>query len=908
MSDPSSASPYADPHRSDARPGPGPSSGPSSGPSPDAATGVNQALLRELLNRLAYLQDFTSADELGYYLSGIERRTAARGQRLYAQGDHVDRIILVLSGSVDEVRTRPTSGLATDAAAEAAPRQDEFLLRRAGPPTLLGLFDLVNGKPHSSSAQTATECDLIILEATQVNRLLYRYPELRTSMLPAARIDRLRTMPLLAGADNVAISYVADAAAVRTYIAGDTIYQAGESADRIFLIDEGQVRLDYGDANKAHSLWMGNGGDLGYGARPLAATRVAWDLDHNAVAVSSVRLLVLPRQTFVAATGILPEVEGARLRTLRAETLERMGVFGAWSSAERSRLLGFLSHYFLPGSHLLTQQGDVADSLWVLLPGGRAVVHTVGSTGVALADVQLEGPGYFNEDALRSRIPAASTLEAEPGSSWLRLHWQDFNIFLEQTGRQELAAQLRLNRRKATVAVEGAHKRLRWLAADEHVLLEVRRHWIVAMAKIAPAALLTVILGWLLIFLAGWGALSVLAWIGVGALGVLTLAAWLWGVADYLNDYLIVTDLRVVRQEKVVLLRQSMQAAPLEKIQDVNMRQDAWGVYLGFADLEVQTPGPGGNIRFDRVANSERVAQQIRQARDARHRHYQATGKKRIYQVLEDRFGGTLVLPPRVLAPAPKPAADVGAAPAPAGFVWLARLTGGAARPNPLTGHTRVAAAGNAASAGAAARAASQGERHVWHKHWLVLVTAAALPLLALIAAISLGLFFYIRQMGGALVSMSIFFALAAAGWLWWNVEDWYNDVYILEQDQLMDVERSPLGLARQQRTAGMRQIVDLRLDVPSPLHYLLNFGNVFVQTAAQDGEFTFLNVRDPAGVMETIRRRLDESRMEEEQQAAKQRAQEFPDWLEVYSRLERRREADSDFNAGEGPGASRGG
>ena len=886
MFDPPPASPQPDLYDPSARPTNG---------AQQHANAANQALLAEMLRHLAYLQPITSADELGYFLHGIERRTLDRGQRIYSQGEKVDRIYLVVSGQVDELRARPVAAIDDGRDPSQRPAlPDEYLLRRAGPPTLLGLFDLVNGKPHSSSARTAVECELIVIEAAQINRLLYRFPDLRASMLPAARIDRMRTMPLLAGADNVAISYVADAAEVRTFIAGDTIYSAGETADRIFLIDQGQVRLDFVDRNNPHALWMGNGGDMGYGTRPVTANRLPYELDHNAVAVSVVRLLVVPRQTFVAATGIMPEVEGTRLRTLRATTLENTGIFGAWLPADRTRLLGFVSHYYLPASHLMTQQGDVADSLWVLLPGGHATVHTVSEAGVALPDVQMEGPGFFNEEALRTQTPAASTLESGPNSAWLRLHWQDFKAFLEQAGRTEMATQLHLSNQAKPVTDEVPQRRFAWLADNERIRIEVRRHWIVALARIAPAALITVLFGWLLVLVIGWGVTSALAWTGVAALALMTIAAWFWGIVDYTNDYLIVTNLRVVRQEKVVLLSQKLQAAPLEKIQDVNFKQDAWGFYFGFADLEVQTPGPGGNIRFDRVADFAKVTKEIENERDARRRHYQATGKKLIYNVLENRFGGVVVLPSRVLGLALNPL-TTGAA-APAGFAWLAHLNN-ALRRTPVTGSVQASVPGAAPVSPAAPTSLSDApplpmadERQVWHKHWIVLVRVAILPLLGLIAGSSLGLFFYLRNMGGALVAVSIFFALAAAALLWWNIADWANDVYILDKDQLIDIERKPLGLENKQRTAGMRQIVDLRLEVPSPLHYLLNFGNVFVQTAAQDGEFTFLNVRNPAGVMETIRRRLDQSRVDEERQAAKQRAQEFPDWLEVYSRLEKRR------------------
>ncbi len=79
-----------------------------------------------------------------------------------------------------------------------------------------------------------------------------------------------------------------------------------------------------------------------------------------------------------------------------------------------------------------------------------------------------------------------------------------------------------------------------------------------------------------------------------------------------------------------------------------------------------------------------------------------------------------------------------------------------------------------------------------------------------------------------------------------------------------------------------------LRIDIPTPLHYLLNFGNVRLQTAATQGDFTFDWVPDPRGVADEVQRRIEEYRYRMEMARAQQRAQELPDWFEMYNRLGR--------------------
>src|SRR5690606_41869247 len=92
-------------------------------------------------------------------------------------------------------------------------------------------------------------------------------------------------------------------------------------------------------------------------------------------------------------------------------------------------------------------------------------------------------------------------------------------------------------------------------------------------------------------------------------------------------------------------------------------------------------------------------------------------------------------------------------------------------------------------------------------------------------------------------------------------------------------------------RTALLGWIENIEVSIPSPLHFLLNFGTVRLQTAATQGEFDFTWVPDPRGVAEEVRRRIEQYRYQQETNRARQRAQELPDWFEVYNRLDSDRE-----------------
>ena len=77
-----------------------------------------------------------------------------------------------------------------------------------------------------------------------------------------------------------------------------------------------------------------------------------------------------------------------------------------------------------------------------------------------------------------------------------------------------------------------------------------------------------------------------------------------------------------------------------------------------------------------------------------------------------------------------------------------------------------------------------------------------------------------------------------------------------------------------------------IEIDIPSPLHYLLNFGNVKLQTAATQGDFTFDWVPDPRAVAAEVQRRIEEYYQRTREAENRRRVQELPDWFDMYDLL----------------------
>jgi hypothetical protein len=143
---------------------------------------------------------------------------------------------------------------------------------------------------------------------------------------------------------------------------------------------------------------------------------------------------------------------------------------------------------------------------------------------------------------------------------------------------------------------------------------------------------------------------------------------------------------------------------------------------------------------------------------------------------------------------------------------------------------------------------------------------------------------------GSALSFPFVLLAIFAVGWCSWEVADWRNDAYEIDGVQVIDVEKKPLFFSEQRRTARLDDIENVELRISSPIHYIFNFGNVELQTAATDGDLTFDYVPNPRQVAEEIRRRIEDVHRQKEIDRAKQRAQELPDWFETYNRLDTNR------------------
>ncbi len=781
------------------------------------------------------------------------------GEELTRQDDAAEYLFFILSGSVRVSRKDTTQAGAEDTLDRVAIAGD-----------ILGRYELTFSLTYISTATAENAVSALCIERSTVERLLYRYPTAHQQTAYQAMVNRLRTIPLLADVDMATLGFLADELRSQTVKAGTVLYTQNQVPSTIYLIAQGQVEL-YHPRRTDNRLLLGTGGSFGFPGSVGVTNNAARDkYGHWAEAKSETTVYELPWKTVRQVGRRFPQAIEPEIQLLPAKTISAVSIFAGLTPHEQIQLAGFCSFYRIPQYHPIMQQGDSADSMWILLENSRAVLSALDEENRALPRAPVRGIVTFNETALLAPTPVELTVESEPGSLWLRLHRQDYQRFGQICGpdtADKIAARLP---QQSDDDDQEKRQDYPWLRKDELLVNLHLRHWLALIGQTKAAALAILAsagLMWLLSFL------GFPLWVGLGIGALLVVLSLVWGFLNYLNDYFIVTNRRVIQQDKVIFFSEHRQEALLEQIQRVDVATTFWGNLFNFGTLSVYTAGTTGSIDFDTVAHPDSLRTAIFHHRSLSQQRSSAENKLDIQNALENRLGLTVDLPSRVHTDlVPSTSDDTAAVP----DLWqkLRRLI----------------------SVDSSLEWEST-ERIVWHKHWWILLVQIALPGLlllfellflaggfssvALLQQLQASLDAQILLLSGGLVT------LATLGWILWAVADWWNDTYTVTEDRIIDIEKLPLFLSEQRREAQLSDIQDIRLEMNSPLKVMLNFGNIIVQTAAGEGAFTFDHVPNPRTVKEEITRRMIAWRREDERRKAHDRSKDLPDWFEMYNRLE---------------------
>jgi uncharacterized membrane protein YdbT with pleckstrin-like domain len=560
------------------------------------------------------------------------------------------------------------------------------------------------------------------------------------------------------------------------------------------------------------------------------------------------------------------------------EHLRRVPLFQNLSEYHLHLLADVATEQHLPSGTPLTRQADFGASFF-LIDTGEATIHRVDERGVQ-RPVGMVRPGdWFGSTALFLREPRDASITAVNDMHLWTITRPAFEDLLER--HPDLQRDLWI---PAEILDRLEAPRFTWMEPGEVVLFFSQRHWLGLALGLARAVLMGLVVEGVVAALDAFTplAVNVTLWSVLALLVVAALVVWRWG--DWANDYIAVTTWRVTHHERVAFIYESRSEAPLDRIQNINVEHRFWGSLLGYGTVTIETASSVGSLRFDRLPDPEELREiifaqlsRVRATRLATQRHLIRDELVSRLHEENDRhipLDDSAARPIDYVEDLPRQEIVPGR---------LVRLLSWLAASGILP-QVRIITADSV----------------TWRKHWIFLLTDVATPAALSLALAVITVIGFWGWSGGflALVPSSPFLALfllvVCLGWFWWQADDWSNDLYTVTNERIIDVEKRPFFFSEQRREASLGMIQNVRFHMPTFWAALLNYGDVFVQTAGA-GEFTFHRVPNPREVQGEIFRRLEAFREAERQREASRRRSELSEWFSLYDELR-----DEDAHGGE--------
>lgn len=535
--------------------------------------------------------------------------------------------------------------------------------------------------------------------------------------------------------------------------------------------------------------------------------------------------------------------------------LNRIHLFNGLTEVQIGTVAEELTEEIFPAGKVIIEQGDTGDRLYLIRSGKVKVTRL----GVERPLGMLVVGDYFGEESmLVTHHRWMATITAAEDTRVLILTRDQFQILLKQTDILRTNFAVTMNSHRLAGRVN-----FKWLQENEVVYFLALKHPILLVkALIGPvlfavAAIIGMVATW---YYSAWVPSMSSVWYISLLVGVVAAGWGVWNGIDWGNDYYIVTDRRVVWVEKVVGIYESRQEAPLSAVQRVSVETDLTGRVLDYGDLVIRTI-VGSTLTLKNIDHPNQAAaiidQYWKRSKESSHK----MEAEEMNAALRARLLDGEEKPPEIKGIISKPEEKKDPYEDQHSLANLFRL-----RFEHLTTVT-------------------------YRKHIFVLIKQTLIP--SLILMVLLGTLIY------ELISPSATFATIfniTSGWLillwvgllfaavsWWIYEyvDWSNDIFQVTPDQIMDIDKTPLGQATSD-IASLDNILSIEYKRVGILELLFNYGTVFI-TIGGGKQMAFENVYNPSAVQEDIERRRLERITKKEQETIQSERERVADWFAAY-------------------------
>jgi len=340
--------------------------------------------------------------------------------------------------------------------------------------------------------------------------------------------------------------------------------------------------------------------------------------------------------------------------------------------------------------------------------------------------------------------------------------------------------------------------------------------------------------------------------------------AWLiWNIVDWTNDYYLITKRRVVFLEKVLLLYDSRQEAPLSAVLSVTKHTSLMGRILGFSDVVIRTYT--GVLAFKHLSSADAVIQLLSEQWERVKRQISSEEREEMEMLLIEKL-----MPEKTDQTRESQMSD-------------------------FVGSTVVKSGWIVSTLDSLFGMRQEDESTITYRtHWFILLRKIFFPSLFLIASLILLLSsnLHLPEINAnPFFFIPLILILCAFGWWFYEFINWRNDRYLITKDQLVDINRKPLGL-EERRSAPIINIQSVEYKRKGFWGILFNFGTVFIRIG--DAEFTFDEVHNPSQIQKEIFDRYNALINLEKKNQLDAERKRMASWMEAYHHviLEKQKDA----------------
>jgi len=500
---------------------------------------------------------------------------------------------------------------------------------------------------------------------------------------------------------------------------------------------------------------------------------------------------------------------------------------------------------FFPAEKMVYLEGTPALFFYILYQGQVEIMKEKHHALFQLNDLH-EGFS-FGEDALTKSQKRRTSARATTDVILIKIQRET----LTQVGKGNLAFWNNIN----TLITSYNHLVSKTInpGKDETVCYIGQPHPIIVVLKIIFAlfAVFGISILLVILFNSGLLAYNVLLW-GGGILAVTSLIWIGWQFLEWSNDLFFFTDKRIIIKQRSILSYEIKRETPISAIEFVRARRSFLGRELNFGDLEIRTFT--GSMRLPFVPEISSVHDILTYLTERRKDLWEAEEKQAFEKDIRERI--TQRASVRETESENYPDQSSSQVPRPD---FTSQGLDDLEAPRDI----------------------------VYRTHWTILFAKMFIPVLLLISHMLLYLFLAVNQIeiirNTAFNTILLINSIVMLSWSAYRFSDWRNDVYIITEDQLIDIDRRPFGM-EEKRAAPINNIQSIRYKRNGIFGLLLNFGTVY--TRIGDEEFTFDNVHRPAEVQEalfTAKERFHQ--MEEDAEKCSQRKKAV-DWIDSYHQI----------------------